>query len=233
MGDDRLANVVGANHLFPEKNVLTIDCGTCIKFDAITQAGEYKGGAISLGLHMRFKALNYFTNALPLVEPQPIDFFIGDGVSGEEGNFDLYNYYTFFEFNFIVLIYYSLIENKKNLIWIKLLAVSFNLIYFISFYLSFLNLYTVQIEGFFNSLLIIIYFIELLNSEMVLNYKKIFPFWMSVGFLLFYLTSIPFFTLLYSKIFDNRLMFVLLYSIIIVLHLIFIYGLVTCKKAEN
>ena len=162
-----------------------------------------------------------------------IDFFIGDGVSGEEGNFDLYNYYTFFEFNFIVLIYYSLIENKKNLIWIKLLAVSFNLIYFISFYLSFLNLYTVQIEGFFNSLLIIIYFIELLNSEMVLNYKKIFPFWMSVGFLLFYLTSIPFFTLLYSKIFDNRLMFVLLYSIIIVLHLIFIYGLVTCKKAEN
>ena len=78
LGDDRLANVIGASVLFPNTNVLTIDCGTCIKFDAITVQKEYKGGAISPGLQMRFKALNHFTNGLPFIEPQKIDFFIGD-----------------------------------------------------------------------------------------------------------------------------------------------------------
>ena len=78
LGDDRLANVIGASVLFPATNVLTIDCGTCIKFDAISVQKEYKGGAISPGLQMRFKALNHFTKGLPLIEPQKIDFFVGD-----------------------------------------------------------------------------------------------------------------------------------------------------------
>ena len=73
LGDDRLANVIGASVLFPNTNVLTIDCGTCIKFDAITVQKEYKGGAISPGLQMRFKALNHFTNGLPFIEPQKIE----------------------------------------------------------------------------------------------------------------------------------------------------------------
>ena len=78
LGDDRLANVVGAQFLFPNQNVLTIDAGTCIKFDAVSVNGDYKGGAISPGLWMRFKALNHFTNALPMVKPKSIDFFIGN-----------------------------------------------------------------------------------------------------------------------------------------------------------
>jgi len=78
LGDDRLANVIGASKLYPNSNVLTIDCGTCIKFDAITDKNEYKGGAISPGLQMRFKALNTFTNGLPLIEAEHLDFFIGD-----------------------------------------------------------------------------------------------------------------------------------------------------------
>jgi len=77
LGDDRLANVIGASSLYPNRNVLTIDCGTCIKFDSIVN-GEYLGGAISPGLQMRFKALNHFTNGLPLIESQEIDFLIGD-----------------------------------------------------------------------------------------------------------------------------------------------------------
>lgn len=68
LGDDRLANVNGANSLFLKKNVLVIDAGTCIKFDAVSDKGEYFGGAISPGLTMRFKALEHFTGKLPLVE---------------------------------------------------------------------------------------------------------------------------------------------------------------------
>lgn len=77
LGDDRLANVVGAGVLYKHKNVLTIDCGTCIKFDMLTSNQEYFGGAISPGLTMRFKALNTFTNGLPLIEYKQIDYLIG------------------------------------------------------------------------------------------------------------------------------------------------------------
>ena len=78
LGDDRLANVIGGNKLYPNKNILVIDCGTCIKYDFINQKNEYIGGAISLGLKMRFKALNKFTENLPLIKPKEIDFLEGD-----------------------------------------------------------------------------------------------------------------------------------------------------------
>lgn len=77
LGDDRLANVVGAGVLYQNKNVLTIDCGTCIKFDMLTNNQEYFGGAISPGLTMRFKALNTFTDGLPLIEYKQLDYLIG------------------------------------------------------------------------------------------------------------------------------------------------------------
>lgn len=149
-----------------------------------------------------------------------------------KNNFELFNVYTFFEFNFFALIYYHLVEDKNKLKLIKILALIFNGIYFISFYFTFLKMYTVSIEGVFNSALIIIYFVELLNSKKILNYKKILPFWISVGFLLFYLTSVPFFTLLYSNLFDSRVMFPIIYYLIIVFHLCLIYGLIACKKMK-
>jgi len=70
LGKDRLADAVGAYTLFPDKNCLVIDAGTCIKYDIITAAGEYLGGAISPGLMMRFKALNTFTDKLPLIQAE-------------------------------------------------------------------------------------------------------------------------------------------------------------------
>lgn len=78
LGNDRLANVVGAASLFPLKNVLTIDCGTCIKFDMISNEKEYFGGSISPGLTMRFKALNSGTEQLPELSPQSIDYLVGE-----------------------------------------------------------------------------------------------------------------------------------------------------------
>ncbi len=68
LGMDRLAGVVGCNYLYPDANCLLIDCGTCITFDFIDSAATYQGGSISPGLEMKFKALNNFTDALPLVE---------------------------------------------------------------------------------------------------------------------------------------------------------------------
>lgn len=67
LGLDRIAAVAGAHYLYPNKNCLVIDAGTCITYDIIDHQSVYHGGAISPGLNMRFKALNTFTANLPLV----------------------------------------------------------------------------------------------------------------------------------------------------------------------
>ena len=68
LGTDRLANACGAALLFKNKNCLILDAGTCLKFDLITADAHYKGGAISPGLNMRYKALHDYTGRLPLVK---------------------------------------------------------------------------------------------------------------------------------------------------------------------
>jgi type III pantothenate kinase len=70
LGKDRLAAAVGAWSLFPGRNILSIDAGTCITFDFVSRSGEYLGGAISPGIRMRFQAMHTFTGKLPLIEPE-------------------------------------------------------------------------------------------------------------------------------------------------------------------
>jgi len=67
LGKDRIAAAVGAYTIFPETNVLAIDAGTALTFEFISDKGAYLGGKISPGMTMRFKALNYFTSKLPLI----------------------------------------------------------------------------------------------------------------------------------------------------------------------
>jgi type III pantothenate kinase len=68
LGLDRLAGIAGALKLYPEQASMVIDAGTCVTYDVVDKEGNYYGGSISPGLIMRFKALNYYTAALPLVE---------------------------------------------------------------------------------------------------------------------------------------------------------------------
>ncbi len=70
LGKDRLAVVVGANYLYPGKDLLVIDAGSAITYDFIDENAAYKGGNIAPGLSMRFRALNEFTSRLPLLGPQ-------------------------------------------------------------------------------------------------------------------------------------------------------------------
>lgn len=67
LGSDRLAASVGAFSIYPFRDILVIDAGTCLKYNFTNRNNEYLGGAISPGLQMRFKALQYFTDKLPLV----------------------------------------------------------------------------------------------------------------------------------------------------------------------
>jgi len=67
LGEDRWAKIIAVHQEHPHQNCLIIDAGTCITYDLLDSAGAYYGGSISLGLNMRFKALNYYTGKLPLV----------------------------------------------------------------------------------------------------------------------------------------------------------------------
>lgn len=66
LGFDRIAACIGASFISKKTNCLVIDSGTALTFDIITSEDEYLGGLISPGIEMRFKALNSFTNNLPL-----------------------------------------------------------------------------------------------------------------------------------------------------------------------
>ena len=68
IGADRLALSEAAVHFYPEKNNLVIGLGTCITYNFINKYHEFVGGAISPGLEMRLKSLNYYTAKLPLVK---------------------------------------------------------------------------------------------------------------------------------------------------------------------
>ncbi len=67
LGVDRIAGVCGALDVFPERDSLVIDVGTCITYDYVDADKKYWGGAISPGMAMRFEALHTFTKRLPLV----------------------------------------------------------------------------------------------------------------------------------------------------------------------
>ena len=67
LGVDRIAAVVGGRVDFKSTDLLVIDIGTCITYDFLNSKNEYLGGAIAPGFEMRFRALNHFTEKLPLV----------------------------------------------------------------------------------------------------------------------------------------------------------------------
>ena len=53
LGMDRLAAVVGANYLCPNRDLLVIDAGTALTYEFIDAKGRYWGGNISPGIYTR------------------------------------------------------------------------------------------------------------------------------------------------------------------------------------
>lgn len=67
LGVDRLAAAVGAVSQVGE-NCLIVDFGSAITIDVV-ENGVFRGGNISPGVAMRFRALHDYTKRLPLCEP--------------------------------------------------------------------------------------------------------------------------------------------------------------------
>jgi pantothenate kinase type III len=67
LGRDRMAAMLGAAVLFPDKNLVIADAGTCLTADYLGSDGTHLGGFISPGYRMRLMAMHTFTGSLPLV----------------------------------------------------------------------------------------------------------------------------------------------------------------------
>ena len=78
LGIDRMILASGAVLQFPNQNRLVIDAGTCITYDFINDQNQYIGGAISLGLRLRYQALHNYTAKLPLLEAKYPENYIGN-----------------------------------------------------------------------------------------------------------------------------------------------------------
>lgn len=68
LSPDRAAGLVAARFLFKDKNCTVFDFGTTLNMDFLGSDGRYLGGNISPGCRTRFKALNRYSKALPLVD---------------------------------------------------------------------------------------------------------------------------------------------------------------------
>ncbi len=157
--------------------------------------------------------------------------FIGAYINKNATSFStnyLYHVYSFFEYNLIALMYLSIIKDKIVVTVIKLLMIVFNLFYIISCFFIEIQLYVVPIGSFMVATFLVFYFSELLKSNKILNYKKEVSFWVTVGFFIFYLPSIPFFSMLgYMK---DRGLFFVLRILVILMNLFVLYGLLCSRK---
>lgn len=67
LGRDRLINAWYANQLYPNRDNLVIDTGTCITFTLIDNESRLQGGSISPGLALRAQSMRDYTDKLPLI----------------------------------------------------------------------------------------------------------------------------------------------------------------------
>lgn len=81
LGIDRMILASGAVLQFPNQNRLVIDAGTCITYDFVNDQDHYLGGAIGMGLRMRYNALHNYTAKLPLLETDYPEHYIGNSTS--------------------------------------------------------------------------------------------------------------------------------------------------------
>ena len=77
VGADRIANAIGAMHLYPDRNLIIIDFGTATTFDVIRAPRDYLGGIIVAGPRIAMEALEQNTARLPTVEIVPATALVG------------------------------------------------------------------------------------------------------------------------------------------------------------
>lgn len=147
------------------------------------------------------------------------------------GGFNFHFYYSFVLFNSIYFFYQKIINSKESLILMTVLTCLFSVIWMSSFVLNVSFNYLIIIGSINTSIYVFLYLRELLLSDRIINYKKVLPFWISVSFLVFYTSSIPFF--LIQKQMNNRSFYFILNCLGVMMYTGIIYGLIWSSKEEK
>ncbi|CAM1360082.1 conserved membrane hypothetical protein [Tenacibaculum sediminilitoris] len=146
----------------------------------------------------------------------------------EKPTFIIHHLYSLIEYSIIFFMYSSLINDKKWLVLPKILIITAFLLWVTVFFDKDCFSRLVILGSVNVAVVVLLYLRELLLSDKILNYKRLLPFWVSVGFLVFYLPSIPFFSLL--NYINTRGLFSILSVLIILMNLFIIIGLLWSNK---
>ena len=65
---DRAASMIASRYLFRKRRCTIFDFGTLLTVDFLDVEGHYEGGNVSPGCRTRFKSLNRYAKALPLMD---------------------------------------------------------------------------------------------------------------------------------------------------------------------
>lgn len=137
--------------------------------------------------------------------------------------------YLFIEFSLISIIYYKLLKSKKKSLFYFIYLFFLVVFVFVSFNKSIFP-YLIIFKSIVISFYTFLYLRGLLLSNEILNYKKLLPFWVSVAFLVFNISSIPFFT--FFKYMADRNLFYILHMLIIIMNVIVIFGYLYSDKKK-
>jgi type III pantothenate kinase len=91
VGADRIVDAVAAIHKYG-KPAIVVDFGTATTFNAITSAGEYRGGVIAPGIVISAEALYEHAAKLPRIEIQKPANVIGTSTTGSMQSGLFYGY---------------------------------------------------------------------------------------------------------------------------------------------
>ncbi len=153
-------------------------------------------------------------------------------------NLIIYNIYLLISFPFLFSIYWNFLKDKKY----KKIVIIFAIIYIIAFtvnglffenYSKDLVTYPFIMASCFLIFTVIFYFIEILNSEKVLNVTRDLLFWISVGVILFNIGVIPWVITLKHYSENFALMNTLLQVLILILNICYIVGFICSHKKQN
>ena len=76
LGDDRLMNAVAGHHR-ARGAAIVVDFGTATTFEAVSESGEFVGGAIAPGMRLMARALGSHTAQLPEITPGVVPCALG------------------------------------------------------------------------------------------------------------------------------------------------------------
>lgn len=160
-----------------------------------------------------------------------------------EDNYWLYNPYLIVSLVFYIFFFSSHVKLKKNKNILRFLAILFfisaivNLVFSKVFFEA-ISAYTFILGGVIIFVSIFLYFYEVFQSDNILYFNKLFPFYVAVGTLVFHLTVTP--LLIYSKYYSesSNPEFVKIYTTILTIANVFMYtcytiGFIVCYKKNN